>query len=72
MSPENQDAKQPNIKRLMIFIGIAVAAFVLYAIVGSLFTGNTPDKEKGIGSVNNTDSSIVMPSDTIAGDTVVR
>lgn len=72
MSPENQDAKQPNIKRLMIFIGIAVAAFVLYAVVGSLFTGNTPDKEKGIGSVNNTDSSIVMPSDTIAGDTIVR
>lgn len=70
MSPENQDAKQPNIKRLMIFIGIAVAAFVLYAVLGSLFTGNTPDKEKGIGSVNNTDTSIVMPSDTIAGDTV--
>ena len=72
MSPENQDAKQPNIKRLMMFIGIAVAAFALFAIFGSLFTGNTPDKEKGIGSVNETDTSIVSPSDTIAGDTTVQ
>lgn len=54
----------------MIFIGVVVGAFILYAVLGSLFTGNTPDKDKGMGAVNNTDTSIVLPSDTIAGDTV--
>ena len=70
MNKADQDAKQPNIKRLLLFIGIVVAAFALYAILGSIFTGNTPDQDNGIGAVNDTDSSSIVASDTIAGDTI--
>jgi hypothetical protein len=69
MNHEERQSMQPNIKKLMIFIGIVFAAFVLYAIFGSLFTGNTPTDDKGVGAVNSS-NTYALPADTLAGDTI--
>ncbi|MCY7352397.1 MAG: hypothetical protein LH606_17320 [Cytophagaceae bacterium] len=52
-------------KRLLIFVAIVFACFIIYAVVGSLMTGNTPDKKQGIGATNSADSTQVVADDTL-------
>ncbi len=61
-TPQNEN---PNIRKLLLFIGAAVAAFALWAIFGSLLTGNKPDSPKGAGAVTAGDSAYVTESDTL-------
>ena len=56
--------RNPNLRNLLIFLGIAMAALILWAIFGSLLTGNTPDTNKGTGAVNQNDTSIVTENDS--------
>ena len=57
--------RNPNLRNLLIVLGLLMAGVILWAIFGSLLTGNTPDKNKGTGAVNQTDTSIVTENDTL-------
>ncbi len=52
-------------RKLLIFIAIVFAAFVIWAVVGSLLTGNKPESDKGIGAVNRNDSTMKVADDTL-------
>lgn len=61
-SPEKINLK---IRTLFIAIGVIVTLFALWAIFGSLLTGNKPDTPKGTGAVTAQDTAIVQESDTL-------
>ena len=64
--PVNTSAnRNPNLRSLLIFLGIAMAALILWAIFGSLLTGNTHSSNKGTGAVNEHDTSIVTENDSL-------
>lgn len=52
-------------KRLLIFVAVLFACFIIYAVLGSLMTGNTPDKAQGIGATNGADSTQAVADDTL-------
>lgn len=52
-------------RKLLIFIAVVFAAFVIWAVVGSLLTGNKPEADKGIGATNRADSTQKVTDDTL-------
>jgi|GEM_PF-4440217 len=52
-------------RKLLIFIAVVFAAFVIWAVVGSLLTGNDASLDKGIGATNPSDSTQKVADDTL-------